>query len=483
MTKWAVLLGLVGCASRQSPDPEPATATPAGPAIVTVTTRSDEARAAYDEALVAQDNFRTVSAVRGFEEALAHDGKFPLAKARLGALTPDNDGVALLREAHEDARRRKIPAAEQVLIEALLALAEGEQARSEALMEQVVELAPGEWRAHMQVGNAAYAREDYDRALSALDETVALQPDAGPAWNMLGYTRSALGNIDSAVEAFERYAEIAPEEANPHDSIGEVLLKVGRFDEAEIAFMKAVRIDGSFFLSWTGIAQARFLAGDWDGAFAAIERADEVVVRETDRVGLYTLKAWALAAKGQLSEARAELEAGAEAAKALELDAQYAFSACSEGRIAAFSGQWDDAITAYDACFARVYETGLEGGAALGLQTAAQLGKAHALASKGHVDEASDAMPDADAVVARQPGFETWVRRARAAIYRASGDSAAAIEELSGCGMTQHMCRHELAAAQEASGDEAGAEATRQALRVQNARDWDYVAVWMASER
>ena len=477
---WTLVLALSGCASTPAPAPE-AAADVQAPAAVTITTAAHEARELYDAAMLAQDNFRTVDAIAGFEQALTSDPEFALAKARLGALTPGNDGVLWLRQAAADAAAQELPEAEQTLIASILANVEGDSAKGLALTKKVTELAPGEWRAHFQVGAVAYGNEDFEAAHASMERAAALQPDAGAVWNMLGYTLAELGRTDEAVAAFQRYTEVAPGEANPHDSMAEVQMRAGRHAEAEQAFLKAVEADPSFFVGWLGVAQTRFLRGDWDGGHEAVASALEATSRTTDRVGVRTVGAWARVAQGQGDTAEADMAAAAAEAHEAGLGPQHAFNAVTLANMRILLGDLDGALTAFRDAEARLEESGAQGGAALNLQATAALGRAYVLARQGQVGPAREALPDVDALLARQPGFDPQVRMAQAALSSADGDHAAAVEELAGCGKLQHRCLHDLAAAQEAAGQVDAAQSTRQAIASLNNRSGSYLPVWMAA--
>ena len=478
--RWILWAAAGGCATTAAPAPDAVTEAQA-PAMVTVTTTSREARELYDAAMVALDNFRTVDAIAGFEQALTNDPEFAMAKARLGGLLPGNDGVLWLRQATADAAAQNLPEAEQTLIAVLLAYAEGEQARGNALMEKVTELAPGEWRAHFQVGAVAYSREDFEAARASMERAAALEPGAGAVWNMLGYTRAELGHTDEAVAAFQKYAALAPNEANPHDSMAEVQMRAGRHAEAEAAFLKAVEVDPTFFIGWLGVAQTRFLRGDWEGGHEAVAKAEEAAPRTTDRIFAHTASAWAHVAQGQGDAAEAVMAKSGAEAKEAGLATQYAFNAITLGNIRVWLGDLDGALTAYSDAAARADEAGMEGGNAANLKATAALGRAYVLARQGNPDAAREALPDVAELRERLPGFDPLIRLAEGAVSSAEGNAEAAIEHLSGCGKLQHRCLHDLAEAQDAAGQAGAAQATRRALASLHNRPTHYLPVWVAA--
>ncbi|MBX2802117.1 MAG: tetratricopeptide repeat protein [Myxococcales bacterium] len=460
--------------------PEEAAPPEEAPAVVTTTTASDEARDAFATARVASDNFRTPEAIAELQRALELDPDFVLAKALLGSLTPGNEGLALLREANEAASA--LPDPERILIASLLAAAAGNQAQSNELLEKVATLAPDDWRVQMQLGATDFFAQDYDGALEHLTKATELAPEAGPAWNMLGYTQSLQGDVDAAVASFDKYIAAAPGEANPHDSKGEILMAAGRFPEAEAAFQEATKAVPSFFLGWYGVAQTRFLRGDWEGGMAAVEKGEKAAPRPIDKVSAHAVRAWAHAAQGDREAAEAALVSEGEQAKAQDLPTPYAFSSVTRGQVLLGLDAWTDASAAFDEALTRLDEVALQGAPADAIRAQVALGKGHAAARQGQVDAAQQALDEARDRLATQPGLENPVRHLEGIVALARGEQDAAIDALSRCAAVAFPCRADLAEVQRAAGDDTGAAATVAELRGRPARQAAYLLVWTSTK-
>jgi len=473
---WFLALMLGGCEALEGLGAGETEQASEAPATVTVTTASEEARAAFDNGMVALDNFRTAEAIFEFERALEHDPDFVRAKAMLGNVKLGAGGLALLEEA--DAAAGELPEAERTLIRSMLANARGRQAEATELLGLVAELAPEDWRVQMQLGTAAFSRDDYSEALIHLRKATKLAPDAGPAWNMLGYTQAQTGDIDAAVASFDRYIAVAPDEANPYDSKGEVLLQAGRFAESEAAFLEAIKVNPSFFNGWYGVAQTRFMRGDWEGGLEAVDKAQASATRPIDEIGAHTVRAWAHAARGDRGAAEAALKQAGEEAKAEGLDATYAFTSLTLGQILLRLEAWSDARDAFDQALARLEEVGLEGRPAEVLRNQTKGGKAHAAARMGQIDTARAALAEVAATQAAQPWVKNEVIHLGGVVELAAGNTDAGIATLARCPEVAFDCRHDLARAQAAAGRTEEAKVTLAGLRANPWRQAAFLPVW-----
>jgi hypothetical protein len=107
---------------------------------MSVTTRSPEARAAFDKGLELTDNFRFNEAAIEFDKATQLDADFALAYAYLSVVKPGAE--AMLDKAK--ALIGKVPAAEQLRIQAMLADASGDTAAGDAAWKKLATESPGD---------------------------------------------------------------------------------------------------------------------------------------------------------------------------------------------------------------------------------------------------------------------------------------------------------------------------------------------------
>ena len=474
---WFLMLALGGCGALDGPVDVETVRT--ANTSVPVTTSSSEARTRFDEGMVALDNFRGAEAIFELETALELDPGFAQAKAQLATLKPGKDGLALLVEANDAAD--SLPEAERMLIQSMLASARGEQAESNALLTKVAELAPGDWRVQKELGSVAYFQEDYATALTHLKRATVLSPEAGPAWNALGYTYAQTGDFDAAVASFDKYIALAPDEANPHDSKGEVLLQAGRFAEAEAAFIESTKVDPSFFNGWYGVAQTRFMQGDWEGGQQAVDSGRDAATRPIDKIGARTVRAWALAAQGNRAGAEATLVSAGDEAKARGIDNVYAFSSLTRGQVLLRLEAWADAALAFDEALVRLDEVGLEGELAEALRNQTAIGKAHASARRGEIDAARTTLDELSFKLRARPGLKNAITHLHGVVDLAAGYAEPGMATLSMCPNVAFDCRHDLAKAQAVAGRLGESKATLASLRARPWRDAGFLLVWTAS--
>ncbi|HZX64520.1 MAG TPA: tetratricopeptide repeat protein, partial [Myxococcales bacterium] len=241
---------------------------------IPVTSKSPEARELVKRAQVAIDNVHIAEAVAALKKAIQLDPELATAHAILATLSPPAEG----RKEIELAQRNvaTLPEAERVRIEGIAAGIAGDNAKARELQVKLVEIAPGDFRAHMALGTTALGDRDFAKAQAEFEKAIELNPQAAGAYNLLGYTYAGQNQFEKAVATFRKYAEVVPDEPNAHDSLAEVLLNGGHLAESEGEFQKALALNPKFAGAWTGIAQTRLMRGDFRGADDALEREKKI---------------------------------------------------------------------------------------------------------------------------------------------------------------------------------------------------------------
>jgi tetratricopeptide (TPR) repeat protein len=271
---------LAGCASKESKEKlqtdSPAAATAGGDvassAKIPLTSTSEEAKALYIKGRALSEQLRNQDAHELFKQAVAKDSTFAIAHYELArtSSTPKeafehlNQAVALSSKASEG---------ERLLILSLQAGANADRPKALEYAQDIVAKYPRDERAHLNLGNAYSARQQYDQAIAEYKKAVELDPNLAAAYNSLGYMYRAMNDDSSAEQAFKKYVEIMPNDPNPHDSYAELLMKMGRFDESIEHYRKALSLDSTFGSSRTGIAADLIYQGKHD---AAIEEAQKL---------------------------------------------------------------------------------------------------------------------------------------------------------------------------------------------------------------
>jgi Flp pilus assembly protein TadD len=121
--------------------------------------------------------------------------------------------------------------------------ARGQYAKAVPPLESAVRVAPGYWRAHVNLGIAEQGLGRPDRARAAYLQAIRIAPGmADPLYFYAGF-QAAQGDLAGAVETLAAARRIAPEQARPATAQGQHLAKLGRADEARAAFQAALAID------------------------------------------------------------------------------------------------------------------------------------------------------------------------------------------------------------------------------------------------
>jgi len=239
---------------------------------VSITTRSDDARSAFERGRELHENVRNVEAARSFERAVELDPEFALAHAYLGFVSDDKK----TRQEHIEKALElsdKLPEAEQLLVKGLAARAKGDLKAEREIYDQLRKLAPRDHRVAMWMGNAARRFGDAKGATEAFELAIEINPRAAEPYNDLAYSYLYDGKTDKAVELAQTYARLKPTEPNPQDSLGEILMSAGRFEEADAAFRKALEIQPDFYVAYEGVALANAYRERWDEAVEAMKKA------------------------------------------------------------------------------------------------------------------------------------------------------------------------------------------------------------------
>lgn len=438
-------------------------------AELTVTSKSPEAVAAFEKGRDLVDNLRAMDATEHFKKAIELDADFALAHAYLGRGIPGAEGAAELEKAV--ALAAALPDAEKTVIQAMHLQRTGDAAGATAAWKKAAELAPGDWRLQVNLGNEANRQGRSADAVPYLEKAREIKPDLALVHNGLAYAYAGQAKWDEAIAAAQKQAELLPKEPNPQDTLGEMYLRAGKFDEAEKAFQAALTVEPKFGLAWQGIALARGYRGDLKGALEAVDKGLAGTPPQFRGDALLD-GAWLKLAAGDSKGALADL-AAVEKDPAMQKTPVYTVAAITRGHMLEELGKHADAVKAYAVGLERAQSLPGEGKTeattahAIGLlRTAALTGKPAADADKlvaGLEANASAAPEDAQlqSIVAWGHGLAAW----------AKGDAKAAAAEMSKCVATFVPCRYDLALAQRKAGDAAAADATAKEIAATPMRD------------
>jgi len=234
----------------------------------------------------------------------------------------------LLASASQAIAAQKLAVAEQALKQAVaiapdsadaqrlagvVQLMRGNPGNAVGHLHRAVELRPGDFYAHMDLGNALFACRDTQAALASLRHACELAPDAAGTWYNLGRTLHIAQRIEEARPALLRAHALDPSHAmtsmilaSVQNSLGEIAEAAGLYrgvlknqpDHArawfELCNLKTVKLDDAEFLQLRqlleradlsvearirlGFALAKSLEdrGDLEASFKALQLANAI---------------------------------------------------------------------------------------------------------------------------------------------------------------------------------------------------------------
>jgi tetratricopeptide (TPR) repeat protein len=481
-----LLLGLSACDEPAAPPPPKATAaaasatssasaaSPAGGAEVTITSLSREAVAAFRDGRDDADNTREAEAIERFKKAVDLDPRFGLAYAYLGYYTSDASGAKSMEQGL--ALSKNLPEPERLTIEELAALRAGDAEKARNLAKRITELAPFDWHAQLELGRCYFNELKYEDAKQAFGKAAAFGPAAAVVYNQLGYLYLQQRKFDPAIVEFRKYAALRPNEPNTLDSLGEALLSSGKLEDAEDSFRKAAEL--RFAFAWGGVAETRFLRGDWAGGMDALGKSRDGATLPTDKLEVDGMAIWAALAQGKPDDALKRVDALEKEAKDRKIDEYFAAASTYRAAVLLDQGKAKEALDELDKGAPRLGKPETSGRAMLPMRRAALVYRILSQARLGKGPDAEKTAAEIDAFAAKAPAdARSIVPFARGAVALAKGDAKEAAARFAECTHDELVCRQELWLAQQKAGDAAAATATAAEIRKENLRDPMFVYV------
>jgi protein O-mannosyl-transferase len=204
-----------------------------------------------------------------------------------------------------------------------------------AIWEDTENKAPGNERAHNNLGVALTKCGRFEEAIVHYQKALELKRDNPETHNNFGVTLADCGQLDEAIAHYRKSLEIKPDYAQAHNNLGAALAKNGRVDEAMAEYQKALELKPEFTGAYNNVGLALDDLGRVDEAIACYRKALELDPGYADahyNLGL------ALAKRGRLDEAIAEYQ------KALQIKPDYAEFHNNLGAALGRSGRCDEAI-------------------------------------------------------------------------------------------------------------------------------------------
>jgi len=249
---------------------------------IPVTTSSDEAKKEFLAGRDLAEKLQITDSLQHYDKAITLDPNF--ASAELNRATSS----ATAKEFFDHLKiavslADKASHGERLLILGAEAGANGNTARQQEYLTQLVAAYPNDERAHFNLGGYYFGQQDFTKAIEHYKRATEINPTYSTAFNILGYAYRQNSDYANAEAAFKKYVELIPKDPNPYDSYAELLLKMGRFDESITQYRKALEIDPKFINSHFGIGAALMYQGKPDEAAAELHKITEKARTDGER--------------------------------------------------------------------------------------------------------------------------------------------------------------------------------------------------------
>ncbi len=187
-------------------------------------------------------------------------------------LTHDASWAPLARSYCERARQLSPHRPEVEVTLAQLAIATGDASRAIPLLRHALSVQPGNADALLALAQAWDATGDAASAEETYRRLIALQPGYWAAHSKLGVYYFRKGRFRDAAQLFQRVTELNPDSARGFSNLGGALQLAGDFEGAEAALRRSVAIE-STGVGVSNLGTAQFYLGRFDEAAASFEEA------------------------------------------------------------------------------------------------------------------------------------------------------------------------------------------------------------------
>jgi superkiller protein 3 len=131
-------------------------------------------------------------------------------------------------------------------------------------------------------------RQQYDTALAELDRSDAGQPPSLDSLRLRADIQIAQNHLDDAIATLRKAIALAPNDAQLHGGLGRLFLQKRDFPAAEKELNLALQRDRNNLTYWKDLSSAFYLAGNYQGALAAL---DVIAKSETPGAGAWFIRA------------------------------------------------------------------------------------------------------------------------------------------------------------------------------------------------
>ena len=216
-----------------------------------VTTSSEKAYRAWQEAIENERRFYFKEARVGFARALELDPQFAMAMIGLARNSEPDQQILLVKRAARE--RDRLTPHERLHVDLSLADIAREKNRFMEIAREIHKEFPDDLRVAGYLAGEEMKNGNFERSLQIFGEVLAIDPNIADAYNQIGYYYGYHGDYEKAILNLKKYQFISPDKANPFDSLGEIQAYSGHYDEAiensegpgaEAGLLRVVRAHG-----------------------------------------------------------------------------------------------------------------------------------------------------------------------------------------------------------------------------------------------
>jgi Flp pilus assembly protein TadD len=142
-----------------------------------------------------------------------------------------------------------------------------------ALWQQVVDLRPGNARAHNNLGLAFSKKGQWEAAMDQYQKALQIDPDYAPAHSNLGVALMQSGRVDEALFQLQKSLKINPTVPETIINFGIAVSQKGRLDEGIMEFQKALQINPNYAEAHNDLGIALAEKGHVEEAIAQFQEA------------------------------------------------------------------------------------------------------------------------------------------------------------------------------------------------------------------
>jgi tetratricopeptide (TPR) repeat protein len=288
-----------------------------------ITTSSAQARALYQKGMQDYENLYLERCNDDWRAAVKEDPNLAVAWAWIAFNSTDPKEVSAAREKAKTLAPKLTPA-EQLMIEWIVKVQEGDFIGGISAMNDMLEMYPRDKHLLYLAGNWLMGEEGTEQAGKMMEKALAIDKNFPAALNDLAYVDAHNREFAKAFVAMDRYVALLPKEPNPQDSYGELLRMAGNFEGSLQHYRAALKIDPDFVTSQVGLGDTYALMGNQEQARIEYDKAIRYAHNEADRLSYTMQKAMTWVRDGKFAEADKLFLEAAETGHAKEQDLQEA---------------------------------------------------------------------------------------------------------------------------------------------------------------